>query len=500
MAFVDEQKRVVGDVFEQGRRRLAGIAAGEITRIVFDAGAGAGGFEHFDIVTGALFEALGFEQATALFQLGKPVLQLFLDLLDRAVQRRARGDIVRVGVDFDRLQVAGLLAGERVELGDRVDLVAEHRDAPCGIFKVGREDFNGVAADPERAADEIDVLALVLLGDEIGEQLALVEPVADFHLEGHRRVGFDRTDTIDAGDRCDDDAVVALQQRAGGGVAHAVDLFVDRRFLLDEGVGARHIGFRLVIIVIGDEIFDRVVREEILELGIELRGQRLVGREDDGGALGFLDHLGHGEGFARAGNAEQDLAALVVVDALDEIGDRGRLVAGGLVFRRHADGDAAFGFRRAFGPVRRPQLAVLEQRIAAFDQGGEGFDSGGDGAGGEALRVLQRDIEARDGIETGCGTGFRVGRGADRHAAGGFAGRRILGGLAGGFGRFLRLGSVLFRLAQSLFAGGDLDLLAVLAGLGGDLALGLDPRRFRFRLQLLHPVGHTAFQRCAFKG
>ena len=98
--------------------------------------------------------------------------------------------------------------------------------------------------------------------------------------EGHRRIGLDRADAVDAGHRGDDDDVVALQQRARRGVAHAVDLLVDRAFLLDVGVGARHIGFRLVVVVIGDEIFDRVVGKEALELAIELRGERLVGRED----------------------------------------------------------------------------------------------------------------------------------------------------------------------------------------------------------------------------
>ena len=91
------------------------------------------------------------------------------------------------------------------------------------------------------------------------------------------------------------------------------------RFLLDEGVGARDVGLGLVVVVVGDEILDRVVREEFLELGIELRGQRLVGREDQGRALRLLDHLGHGEGLARAGDAEQHLGAVGFVDALDEI-------------------------------------------------------------------------------------------------------------------------------------------------------------------------------------
>ena len=40
VALVGEDERVVGQIFEQGRRRLAGFAAGEIARIILDAGAG----------------------------------------------------------------------------------------------------------------------------------------------------------------------------------------------------------------------------------------------------------------------------------------------------------------------------------------------------------------------------------------------------------------------------------------------------------------------------
>ena len=47
-------------------------------------------------------------------------------------------------------------------------------------------------------------------------------------------------------------------------MAHAVDLLVDRGFFLDIGVGARNIGFGLVVVVIGDEILDRVVGKEDL--------------------------------------------------------------------------------------------------------------------------------------------------------------------------------------------------------------------------------------------
>ncbi len=63
MAFIDEDEGIVGQIFEQRRRRLAGLAAGEIARIILDAGAGAGRHHHLDVEEGALLEPLRFEHA-----------------------------------------------------------------------------------------------------------------------------------------------------------------------------------------------------------------------------------------------------------------------------------------------------------------------------------------------------------------------------------------------------------------------------------------------------
>jgi hypothetical protein len=190
-------------------------------------------------------------------------------------------------------------------------------------------------------------------------------------------------------------------------VAHAVDLLVDRRFLLDIGVGPRDIGLGLVVIVIGDEIFDGVVREERLELAVELGGQRLVGGEDQRRALRRLDHLGHGKGLAGAGDAEQHLGALArfasnAADALDELVDGLRLVAGGLELRLDDERHAAFRFFRPRRPVRHPGL-VAELRPALLDQGGQRLHGGGDAGLRQRFDILQRDVEPGDRHEPGAG-------------------------------------------------------------------------------------------------
>ena len=95
-------------------------------------------------------------------------------------------------------------------------------------------------------------------------------------------------------------------------MAHTVDLFVNLALFFDVGVRPRHIGFGLVVVVVGHEIFDGVVGEEPFELPIKLRCECLVRGEDNGGALCFLDHLGHGECLTRARCPQQHLIAFAL--------------------------------------------------------------------------------------------------------------------------------------------------------------------------------------------
>ena len=212
--------------------------------------------------------------------------QLGLDALHRLLQRRARRHIMRIGIDLDRIQLARLVAGQGIELGDAVHHIAEQLDPPGAVFIMRREDVDGVAAHPEGAAGEIVVVAAVLQRHQVLDGGLAVDLVAARDAHGGAGIGLHRADAVDAGHRGHDDDVVALQDRPRRRMAHAVDLFVDRAVLLDIGVGARDIGFRLVVVVIADEILDRVFREEGLELAVELGRQGLVGRQDQGGALG----------------------------------------------------------------------------------------------------------------------------------------------------------------------------------------------------------------------
>ena len=126
-------------------------------------------------------------------------------------------------------------------------------------------------------------------------------------------------------------AVPPLKQRARGREPQLVEFIIDGRFFLDVEIGGGNVGFGLVIVVIRDEIFDRVVREEVLEFVIELRGQGFVVRHHQRGPVRLLDHLGHGVGLAGSGDAEQNLVLFAIEDTASQRFNGRCLIAARLV-------------------------------------------------------------------------------------------------------------------------------------------------------------------------
>ena len=66
------------------------------------------------------------------------------------------------------------------------------------------------------------------------------------------------------------------KQRARGGEAEFVELIVDRRLFFNVEVAGRDVGFGLVVVVVGNEVLDGVVGEELFEFVVKLGRERLV--------------------------------------------------------------------------------------------------------------------------------------------------------------------------------------------------------------------------------
>lgn len=103
---------------------------------------------------------------------------------------------------------------------------------------------------------------------------------------------------------------------------------VDLEVFLDICVGGSYVGFGLVVVVVGDVVFDCVGGEEALHFGVELCSECFVVADDEGWSAGALYDVGDGEGFSAACYAEQGLGGGPCFDSAREAVDGLGLVAG----------------------------------------------------------------------------------------------------------------------------------------------------------------------------
>ena len=89
----------------------------------------------------------------------------------------------------------------------------------------------------------------------------------------------------------------------------------------------RHVGLRLVIIIIRYKIFHCIFRKKAPELVGELGRQRFIVGDDQRRLLDSFDHLGHGIGFTRTGDAQQGLKFQPFINAVGQFPDGLFLVA-----------------------------------------------------------------------------------------------------------------------------------------------------------------------------
>ncbi|MNZ54654.1 hypothetical protein D3C78_725610 [compost metagenome] len=333
MGLVDHQQRVGRQVIVEGWWRLARAASGEVARVVLDAVAVAQLEDHLQIETGTLLKTLGLDQLVVVAQVFQALLQLLLDLIHRLQQGLAGRDVVALGIEGEARQLANHFAGQRIEGRDVLHLVVEQLDTDGLQLGFRREDVDHVAAYAEAGPCEVHVVARVLQAGQAAQQFALVHAVAAIQVQDHLQVGGGIAKAVDRRHGADDDRVLALQQRLGRRQAHLLDMVVDRGVLLDIGVGGRYVGFRLVVVVVGDEVLNRVVREEGLELAVQLRSQRLVRRQNHGRALHLGDDVGDAESLAGTGHPQQRLVRKPGLQPFHHLPDGLGLVARRLEFR-----------------------------------------------------------------------------------------------------------------------------------------------------------------------
>ena len=339
MRLVDDQQEILREVVDQRGGRRPGRPGVDVARVVLDAGAEPDLAHHLDVVVGPHPQPLRLQQLALALQFGEPLLEFLLDGRDRVRHPLRARHVVGGREDPQRVDLADDVTGQRMQVVQRLDLVAEELDA-YREFLVGRDDLDSVAAHAERAAGERHVVAGVLDVDQQPQQRVAGHLYADLQLDRSVQVGLRRAEAVDAGHRCDHDDVAAREQARRRRVPQPLHVVVDRAVLLDVGVGLGDVRLGLVVVVVRDEVLDGVVRQHFPQLVGELRGQRLVGRHHQRGPLQPLDQpRGRGR-LAGAGGAQQHHVALPCLDPALQLLDGGGLVTGGCVLADHLESAA----------------------------------------------------------------------------------------------------------------------------------------------------------------
>ncbi len=208
---------------------------------------------------------------------------------------------------------------------------------------------------------KIDIVPRILDFDQFRENLLTAEFHPHFEIQQHAVVDLRRTQPVNARNRRHDDDVIPFQQRPGGRVAHLIDGIVDRRILRDIGIRLGKVGFGLIVVVIADEIFDRVLREKLFELLIELSRQGLIVDQHERRLLNLLDQVRHRKGLAGSRDSEEDLMFFPRTNPRRQPGDRIRLMATGL--------KGSFELERRHGNLRRSSYQRVRIRSTNAESG-----------------------------------------------------------------------------------------------------------------------------------
>jgi hypothetical protein len=234
--------------------------------------------------------------------------------------------------DFDLRHRIEDLAGQRIDVLDALDLVAKHRDADR-LLAIRGHDFQRVALRAEGAGPQFKFIAGVVNAHQMAQNHIAPDHLPRLEGQHPAVIRIRVAEAVDARHGGHDQHVAAAEDRGRGGEPQPVDVLVDVRFLLHKQIFLRDVGFRLVVVVVADEIFDGVIREELFELAVELGGQRLVVAHDQRGPVDGLHHLRDGKGLAGAGGPQQRLMPVALTQARHQPFDGGRLVAGRLKIR-----------------------------------------------------------------------------------------------------------------------------------------------------------------------
>ena len=298
MALIQHQHCVVRQVVKQGRRRLPCASARQVAGVIFNPVAVPQFQHHFQVIAGALLQALRLHQPFLFAQQGQAFLEFHRNGLCRIENHLTGRHVMRLRVDSDPLEPSQDLTGQRIEYTQGFHFLVEQFNPDRTGLLVAGEDIDNVATNPVSSAAQLHVIATVLHFSQAPQDGSLIDHFAARQVQHHTQVLGGIAKSIDCRYGRHDDGVRPLQQRLCCRQTHLLNVLVYRGVFFNVGIRGRHVGFGLVVVVIGNEVFNRIFRKKIPKLAIQLGGKGFVRRQNQRWPLFMLNHVGNGEGLA----------------------------------------------------------------------------------------------------------------------------------------------------------------------------------------------------------
>ena len=330
VGLIHHQQKIFWEIIHQRERGLPRFPVVHVAGIILNAGTVTHLFHHFQIVIGTLLQTLGLQQLAIGFQLRQPLFQFRADIRHGPLHVFLAGHIMGRGKNRHVGPLCQHFPRQHVHFQQLFHFVVKHLDADSLFAKAGWYYFDYIAPHTEGAAVEIDIVPGVLVLHQLAQDRVAVNDLP-YPQRNHGVVIILRpAQTVNTADAGHHDHVPPFKQRAGGAVTQLVDFVIDGRIFFYVCICLGNIRFRLIVVIVGNKIFHRVVWEEGFQFAGQLGRQGLVVSQHQGGPPHFVDDLGDGIGLACTCRAQQHLGAHALLNACRQFFNGLGLVARGL--------------------------------------------------------------------------------------------------------------------------------------------------------------------------
>ena len=268
MRLINNKKKIILKIIHQRIRRLSRGQSRQMSGIILDSGTKTSLLHHFHVKISSLRYSLSLNELVLTFK----IIYLFLHFCKNGIRcpfdLLLGHNIMRCRKNSHMALFIFNLTGKYINFRDPLNFISKklHTDGP--VRSIGRKNLQHITFHPEGTPVKIHLIPCVLNVDQLPDNLVSVFFHAGPQRNHHVKKLLGRTKTVNTGYRRHHNHISPLTESRSSGKTHLINLVIGGRILGNVGISGRNIGLRLIVIVIGYEIFHCVVRKEFFELSI----------------------------------------------------------------------------------------------------------------------------------------------------------------------------------------------------------------------------------------